>query len=111
MLIKKKSGEVIEVETEEIMDAADFAALIGREDDPVIQSLVAEIRRLGSVLSNLPQSPPPIVNVSPQVSAPSVNVSPAVNVDAPRLWEVEVAEHYMTGQLQGKIKRVLFRAL
>ncbi len=111
MLIRKKSGEVIEVETEEIMEASDFAALIGREDDPVVTALVAEIRRLGSVLANQPQPPAPVVHVSPAISSPSVHVSPNVMVTAPTKWRVEVTEHFLTGQLQGKIKAVEFVAI
>jgi hypothetical protein len=111
MLIRKKSGEVIEVETEEIMDASDFVALIGREDDPLVVALVSEIRRMNSILANQPQPPAPVVNVSPYVHAPAVSVSPNVTVDAPRKWRADVTEHFMTGQLQGKIKTVEFTAL
>lgn len=107
MLIRKQSGEVIDVDTDEIMEARDFAALIGREDDPVVQALISEIRRLGTVLGNQPQQLAPVVNVSPAIKSPDVNVSPRVEVFAPKLWEVEVTEHFMTG----KIKKVLFRAL
>jgi len=111
MLIKKQSGEVIEVDTDEVMDARDFAALIGREDDPLVQALVAEIRRLGTVLGNIQPNPAPIVSVSPQVSSPSVTLQPNVMLDTPRKWVVNVTEHYMTGPLQGKIKQVEFVAL
>lgn len=106
MLIRKKSGEVIDVDTEEVMDAADFAALIGREDDPVVQALVAEIRRLGTVLA---AQQAPVVNVTPQVSAPSVNVSPTAVVESPREWMFVVKRH-MGGPFHGQIESGTFRA-
>lgn len=111
MLVRKKSGEVIEIDTEEILDARDFAALIGREDDPLVVELVTEIRRLGTVLANQPAQPAPVVNVSPYVSAPAVNVSPQVQVTAPQQWRVDVTDHYTFGPMQGKIKTVLFTAM
>ncbi len=110
MLIRKQSGEVIEVDTEEVMDAADIAALIGREDDPVVTALVAEIRRLGTVLSNQGVQLAPVVNVSPTISAPAVNVSPRVEVTAPKHWHVSI-ERNMGGPLHGTIKSVEFTAL
>lgn len=110
MLIKKKSGEVVNVETEEVLDAADLAAIIGREDDPVVQALISEIRRIGTVLANQPAPLAPVVTVSPQVSSPSVSVSPNVMVDAPLRWHVDV-QHHLTGMLAGKIKSVEFIAM
>ncbi len=110
MLIRKQSGEVIDVETEEVMDARDFAALIGREDDPVVQALITEIRRLGTVLANQPAQLAPVVHVSPHVSAPAVNVSPNVMLDAPLRWHVDV-QHHLNGPMAGKVKSVEFIAV
>lgn len=111
MLIRKKSGEVIDIDTEEILDASDFAALIGREDDPVVQALVAEIRRLGTVLSAPPPpQPAPMVHVSPAISAPAVNVTPHVEVTAPLRWHVSVKRHEY-GRFQGQIESVDFIAV
>lgn len=109
MLIRKKSGEVIDVESEEILDARDFAALIGREDDPVVTALVAEIRRLGTVLANAQPNPAPVVNVTPSFNPPAVTFSPRVDVDSPREWFVDV-QHHMGGPLHGKIKSCKFIA-
>ncbi len=110
MLIRKQSGEVIEVDTEEIMEARDFAALIGREDDPVVTALVAEIRRLGTVLGNQGVQLAPVVNVTPSFTPPSVNVSPQVSITAPTRWHVSV-KRYEYGRNQGQIESVDFIAM
>ncbi len=111
LTVRKKSGEVVEIDSEEILDAADLAAIVGREDDPVVQALISEIRRLGTVLANQPAPLAPTVNVSPFVSAPAVNVSPRVELTAPQQWRVDVTEHYTFGPMQGKIKTVMFTAM
>lgn len=108
MLIRKKSGEVIDVETTEVMDASDFTALIGREDDPVIQALVAEIRRLGTVLANHPNQIPPAVHVAPAISAPAVHVSPQVDVRMACLGVRAVVKRHEYGKNQGEIDYVDF---
>jgi hypothetical protein len=102
--VRKNSGEVIHIDTEEILDAADFAALIGREDDPVVQALISEIRRLGTVLAE--KSPAPVVNVSPAavtVSPPSVSVSPVFHTPV-KSWTLEVTSR----DPQGKIRTMQF---
>ncbi len=108
--IRKQSGEVVQVDTEEILDAADLAAIVGREDDPVVQALITEIRRLGTVLANQPAQLAPVVHVSPSISAPAVNVSPRVEVTAPQRWHVAI-ERNMGGPLHGTIKSVEFIAV
>lgn len=100
MLIRKKSGEVIDVDSEEILDASDFAALIGREDDPVVTALVSEIRRMNSILAN---QQPPTVNVSPtpvSVTTPQVSVQPNVMLNTPTDWVVKVVKRDYSGRLE-----------
>lgn len=94
--IRKKNGEVIDVESDVPLDAADLAELAGREEDPLVRALVSEIRRLGSVLGQQ-QSASVNVAASPIPPAPNVSVYPQINLTPTEQLRLDVIERDYKG--------------
>ncbi len=101
--IRTQSGEVIEVDSDEPLDAADLEALVGKADDPLVKALVAEIRRLGTVLSTPSGQRSGDVHVSPTpvtVLPAAITLNPSFNMPSPVQckWRVEPRERDYQGK-------------
>jgi hypothetical protein len=105
VLIKLRSGEEIELESDRVITADELDAILGKAEDPLVKALVSEIRRLSSILASQPAHQ---VNVSPtpiSVAAPIVSLSPVLP-NAPREWDIEITER----DVMGKTKRMKLKA-
>ena len=105
VLIKLRSGEEVELESDRIITADEIDAILGKTEDPLVKALVSEIRRLSSILASQPAHQ---INVSPtpvSVASPSVSVSPVLP-NAPKEWDIEVTER----DTMGKMKRMKLTA-
>lgn len=89
IIIRKKNGDLIELESDQTLDAADLQELLGDQDDKVI------LNQLIALTEAIKSQKPPVVNVAaaevPKQDAPVVNVDVAAplasTTEAPKDWK------------------------
>ena len=71
LIIKKNNGELVELESDQILDFADLMEALGDDkSDKLMEQLVALTKAIKDM-------PAPTVNVAPEVKAPEVKVDVA----------------------------------
>jgi len=103
IIIRKKNGDLIELESDQTLDAADLQELLGDQDDKVI------LNQLIALTEAIKSQKPPVVNVAaavvPKQDAPVVNVdvaAPVVNMDvaAPLTSTTEAPKDWKGAELK-----------
>ena len=71
--LRKKNGEILEVEADEVLSFEDICELCGEQPDPQRNAMLEQLCCLVEAIKGQKQPPAPVVNVAP-APAPIVNI-------------------------------------
>jgi hypothetical protein len=99
--IRRKNGEVIELEADDVLSVEDILALA--EEDSGAKAVNERIDRLAALVGEVASRPPPAITYQPPASpAPIVNVAAPVNgasAGSPIAWNCSVTKRDSDGRI------------